>query len=153
MCKGSRMAITTKDAEQGASYIVGEIGVHEEPLRKIGALHAVGSTVEQCVYCIQTGQKITVALSPALQEKLDLPMSSVATFYESEAYHKDDVVDFGRGRRVQFRALKGVAVYIGERTNLSRTVDKLLSEANEPASAINDHLRGVHEPIGQFETL
>lgn len=151
MCQGSRIAAKTEDAVQGAVYEIGTTGVHDGTTSKVGALHALGSTVAECVYCVKTGQKLTLTSIPAsLRKKFDLGKTAVATFYESKAFHTDDVLDFGGGKRTQFRefANVGVQVLVGVKHDTERTVKQLLDaaqsgplpEGDEPAPAQRERI-------------
>lgn len=132
MCKGSRIAKNTKDAQQNVTYGIGIIGAHAQSATQIGALHALGSTTAECVYCVKTGQKLTLSNIPgALQDKFGLKETAVAEFIESERYHTDDQLDFGNGKRTQFRAFAncGVQVFVGLRHATEQAVAGIMTDA------------------------
>ncbi len=137
MCKASRLAKITANAVQGAAYAIGTIGLDDGTSAKVGALHAVGGSVNDCVFCIQTGQRVTLSnIPPLLQRKFALGATAIATFKESEVYHRDDILDFGGGKRLHLRSFAGqdVELYVGEIHDTSKAVADIIADAAAAAS-------------------
>ena len=126
------MAKKAVDATQNATYQIGTVGVHNFPGRTLGALYAAGSTAAECIHCVKTGQKLTLSNIPrVLQETFGIGATAVATFKESGPYHTDDVLDFGNGKRVQFRAFadRGIEAYIGLKHDTGKAVGEIMTTA------------------------
>ncbi|MHB1086922.1 MAG: hypothetical protein ACYCZ0_04205 [Minisyncoccota bacterium] len=131
------MAKITADAVMGATYAVGTIGLDDGTSAKVGALHAVGKSVDDCVFCVKTGQQVTLTRIPLLlQRKFALGETAVATFKESEIYHRDDILDFGNGKRFHLRVFEGqgIELYVGEKHDTSKVVAGIIADAATAAS-------------------
>jgi hypothetical protein len=137
MCKASRLVKTTMKAAIGATYAIGTVGLDDATSHRVGALHAVGKSVDDCVFCIETGQRVTLTGIPqVLQRKFGLGATAVATFNESEVYHRDDILDFGDGKRFHLRAFEGqgIELYVGEKHDTGKAVASIIADAAVAAS-------------------
>lgn len=140
MCQSSRLAKKSVDATQGATLGISTIGLDDGTSGRVGALHAVGEKASDCVHCVQTNQQLTLSNIPMeLQNKFGIGATAIATFQESTKYHADDVLDFGNGRRVQFRqfADQGIEVYVGVKDKAG-AVEQLISSALAGATKVDE---------------
>ena len=139
MCKASRSVKAAMDAEKGRTYGIGIIGIDGDSSTRIGALHEIGKTTADCVHCVQTGEVLTLHNIPKhLQDKHGIGASAVVTFQESKDYHKDDILDFGYGKRVQFREFADCDVQVFVGVNITdKTVKRLINDALAGANREN----------------
>ena len=141
MCGASKAVKKAVDATQNTEYAIGQVKVDgHERASVLGALHAVGAKAADCIYCVNDGQLLTISHSPQdLQKKFGLDGSAVATFRESAVFYRNDVLDFGNGKRVQLRAFadRGVLAYTGvkeRQVDTGRAVADLLANATDASA-------------------
>lgn len=118
MCGASKEVPITADAETGVGYFIGTVNIDGAIFKKAGALF-VWSGLSDCVFCLKSGAKVTLDYIPKrLRDAYNIGKSAEATFIESERAFRDDKLDLGRGKIVQFRAF----AHAGVRLTVNATV-------------------------------
>lgn len=133
MCGASQAVKVTRDAQPGKFYGIATVdSLNTTSPAKLGALHLPGESVETCVYCLRDGQDVVLLNLPAwLRRKHKLGQVAQATFRRASRFYRDDVLDFGDGKRTQFRevAHRGILLHVGA----LKTFDDFATEAMEAA--------------------
>ena len=117
MCGASKEVPVTMVVARGLRYGVGEVTVAMGIFKKVGALFAEGSSVNECVHCVADGQRITISNIPLeLAEKHGIEQTQIFTFEESNYPGRDDILVTHHGRkRIPLRAfaVPGICVELG----------------------------------------
>ena len=111
MCKASIVAKAVIPAVVGQMY-----GIGVNPLHGFGVVHPIGQAPEDCVACVENGQRLTLSEIPSeLQEHFGIKDTAVATFVD-EGDNAHDMLMFDNGNEAVLCVFgdMGILAYVGE---------------------------------------
>ena len=130
MCSASKAVNRHEVARQGVVYALGHVNADFGCFKPFGALYAVGTKPESCIFCVETGQKLTLSGISKKQRDCYLLEDGdiVVTFFESEHFGRDDIILLPNGISIPFRALASpeVRVFVGEKDKAEYADDATL---------------------------